>query len=167
MSDSRKNNDGSLQPSTQGTLTPLPPLPVPRFPRLHDLVDPVTFELYDQSEQLPPAKPAGLFSALLQDHVELLADDVLSHRDRYTPDVVKLVEDVLQTRKSIKSLTESERELLDRATLDFATFIPPKEAPQPVRRRASTRAAAEPDPIPVHGVDTPLEAEAPAYWWLR
>lgn len=164
-SDSVKRNDDSLQSSTPESLSGLPPLCAPRFTTLKDLVDPVTFELCVQ-EEAPRAKPKGLFSSLLQDHVELLAGDVVDHRDRYAPDAVKLVEDLLQRRKDVKTLEEQDRELLDRATLDFATFVPPKDPPA-ARKPAPKRVKQEPEEGVIHLVDTPPEAEMPAYWWLR
>jgi hypothetical protein len=170
VSTSPKRNDDSLQPSTQESLRSLPPLCAPRFPKLSDLVDPRTFELVDPAPMVPPARLSGLFSALLQDHVELLADDVTAHPERFSPEAVKLIEELLQGQKNVKSLADREREILDRATLDFATFVPPKDAPSARTTTRAEKAKAKPadeTEAPVPGVDTPSEAEAPAYWWLR
>lgn len=166
----KRNNDSSLL-STPESLKSYPPICMPRFPQLQDLVDPNTFQLLDPAPMAPPARLVGLFEGLLQDHVELLADDVLSHPERYSPDAVKLIDELMQGQKKVKSLADRERELLDRATLDFATFVPPKEVPParrtqraPVKRRKTEDDEAE---LAVPGVDTPPETEAPAYWWLR
>lgn len=168
---SRKRSVGSLPSSTLASLPSLPPPSAPHFPNFKELVDHRTFELSAAEEMAPSSShPVGLFEGLLQGHAELLAADVDEHPERYTPEVPALVRDIMERRKDAKALTGQERAVMDRATLDFATYIPPKSKPPSPPRRSAPRAAAKEEDeggTPIPGLDTPPEATAPAYWWLR
>lgn len=170
MSDSPKHNDDSLQSSTLASLTSLSQVSAPRFPSFNDLVHPRTFELSDLVETAPPMRRVGLFEGLLQGHVELLAADAEESPDKYSSEVPALVRALVEKRKDVQSLTDQEHAILDQATIDFATYIPPKPNVEPTMRRAAPRSRAKDDAedaIPIPGLDTPPEAETPAYWWLR
>jgi hypothetical protein len=140
------------------------------FPKWDEIVDPKTFEVLIPHEMGEAPEPQGLFSALLKDHVEILATDALEGPDKYNPQAVELLNEMLDGKKSTKSLTDTERKILDQATLDFASYTPPKQVPtQPVRalpvRAVKAREDTE-DADPTPGVDVPV-TEAPAYWWLK
>lgn len=169
MPSSPKYNDVSSQSCTPESLTSLPPISAPRFLTLDEIIHPRTFEFLEPVASDPPAHPQGLFDGLLQGHIEILADDVTSSPDKYNQQVLPLVHDLLQGHKALSAITDKERELLDRATLDFASYVPPKRPstappPPPARRRARD---SEESGTPIVGIDVPSEAEVPAFWWLK
>lgn len=102
--------------------------------------------------------------------MEILATDALEGPEKYNAQAVVLLNEMLDGKKSTKSLTDEERRLLDQATLDFATYTPPKQAaPLPARAlpaRVARESEGTEDAEPTPGVDVPV-TEAPAYWWLR
>jgi len=168
VSRSPKSNESSSPSCTPASLTSLPPICAPRFPTLNELVHPQTFECLISIESEKPARPQGLFEGLLQGHAEILARDIEDHPEKYNPQVLPLISELSQGTRSKEDLTEKECELLDRATLDFASYVPPKKSPStippPVRR---ARQAAEEEGTAIVGVDIPPEAEVPAFWWLK
>lgn len=141
--------------------------PFPRFPKLDDLVDPKTFRLSTPEDPSPPTRPQGLFEVVLQNHIDILAADAEESGEKYNPQALPLIRDVAEGKKTLQSLSEPERTLLDQATLDFATYVPPKqEQPRPVLKPRVESAPAEEDADPTPGVDVPI-TEARAYWWVR
>ena len=147
----------------------LPPLTAYQFPKFDSIVDPKTFELLVPHEVAEAPRPQGLFEALLKDHVEILASDAIEEPEKYNPQVISILREMLDGKKSSKSLTASERRLLDQATLDFATYTAPKPVVQPPRKELPARVKQEEsseEGTPVPGIDVPI-TEAPAYWWLK
>lgn len=139
------------------------------FPRLDDLVNPKTFELVAQENETP-ARPVGLFDGLLSGHVEVLLQDVQDHPEKYDPRLLPLLLDILSGGKKKNDLTREECALLDKGTLDFATYVPPRLEEKKKEPAQETKTASssiddgfeeqEPD------VDLP-EAEPSQYWWTR
>lgn len=168
MNSQQKPNRPSNDSSTQSSLTSLPTTRAYQFPKLNEIVDPVTMEVLLPSESPEPVQPQGLFNGLMRGHVEILAQDILDHPERYSPEALTLVQQILERQKSLETLAPSERSVLDRATLDFATFVPPsvkhERKPPPPKPRVRTQVAAVEEPVP--GVDVPV-TEMPAYWWLK
>lgn len=150
------------------SLTSLPRVEAYRFPKLFDLVHPKTFELSNEEtgSSSDPQRNVGLFEGLLRNQYEVLAQDAEDSPEKYDPKVLVLLREILEQKKSVKSLSDVDRALLDRATLDFATFIPPKkkETAPPPPTRPRVREVVSEDPIP--GVDVPV-TDVPAYWWLK
>lgn len=170
VSDSTKYNDDSLQSSTPGSFKSLPVVSFPTFPKMHEIVHPRTFEVLAPLENVLAMRPVGLFEGLLQGHVELLADDVAASPEKYAPEATALIQEMMQGMKSMKLLTLQERSILDKATLDFAAHVPPKTKPSlptPSPARAKKRDETPENAAPTPGLDTPPEADTPAYWWLR
>jgi len=163
-----KRNDNYSQLPDPESLTGLPTVSAYRFPTFQEIVDPGTFEVLLPAEENVVHRPQGLFNGLLQDRIDVLQNDMEEHEDKYQPEVVRLVHDFMEGRRKVESLSEGERSLLDRATLDFATYVPPKKT-QSSERQVQHRHSREIEPRdadPIPGVDVPSN-EAPPYWWLK
>jgi hypothetical protein len=170
VSRSPKSNESSSPSCIPASLTRLPPICAPRFPSWDEVVHPQTFECLGTQAEEKPARPQGLFEGLLQGHVEILASDAADSPDKYDPQVLPLILELSQGMRKKDDLTSKERVLLDRATLDFASYVPPKKVPPtvpppPARRRAAS--LEEESGTPIIGVDVPAETEVPAFWWLK
>lgn len=136
-----------------------PPPSSPKFPTFVELV-----ELDRQG--VPPPKSPGLFEALLGRPEPLYVDSV-EHPEKYSPEVVALLSELVAGTKKVSALNPGEERLLDLATIDFATAAPEKPKappPTPVRRSGAEERVVHEQPIV--GVDVPQEAQAP-YWWLK
>lgn len=137
------------------------------FPRLDDLVNPKTFELVSREPEAR-ARSVGLFDGLLSGHVEVLLQDVQDHPEKYDPGLLPLLSDILSGGKKKNELTQEECTLLDKGTLDFATYVPPRSEEKKKGPAQETKTASssiddgfeeeEPD------VDLP-ENEPSPYWW--
>lgn len=137
----------------------------PHFPRFREMVHPTTFELAEPIAETK--RPQGLFAGLLSGHTEVLFEDATAHPEKYDASVVPLLTAILQGERKQGELTEQELHLLDKATLDFATYVPPaptKKAPVAVVRKRLAVVEAEEEP-PTPGIDVPV-TDLPAYWWL-
>jgi hypothetical protein len=164
------------QPSTSVATSPtgslprlesLSPLEAPKFPKFDELVHPKTFQLGEVAS-LPTSKPQGLFSGLLGDEAAVLHRDATENPSKYDGQTAGLLEKIIQGEKSVKTLTDEERTLLDRATLSFASYVSPKPPKKESTRRVTQRAVLAQAPSegpPIPGVDTP-EGTPPAFWWL-
>lgn len=101
----------------------------------------------------------------------MLLQDAREHPDKYEPDLLPLVESLGAGTLLRADLTDREKTLLDRATLDFATYIPPKtsqDVPTSKTKIAAVEVALDDDWLeegPIVGQDIP-EGGMPAYWWL-
>lgn len=106
-------------------------------------------------------KRPGLFREMLQEDPGVLYYDALDHPDRYDPEVLHLLEQLVAGRRVV---TEEERALLDVATLEYATA--PSPAHEAVRTELVKRVEKKMQPTPETPPDGP-EADMPAFWWLR
>lgn len=163
MTQPRKPSSSSNDSSQLEGLAPLPSLVPPSFPKFRELVNHSTFEV--APEAVPEARPQGLFHGLLRDNYEALHRDAADNPDKYTGEARELLLQLVQKSKDVRKLTSAERSLLNRATLDFASYVSPrtvqKAPPAPARKKAERPVPPPPRP----GVDVP-ETDMPAYWWL-
>lgn len=136
-----------------------PPSP-PKFPSFVQLAE------LDRS-QPPPARSSSVFQALLG-RAEPLYIDSLEHPEKYSPEAVALLGELIAGTKKLDDLAPAEQGLLDHATIDFASATPekPRPPPQPAPRRAARAVRREPEAEPVAGVDVPADVQQP-YWWLK
>lgn len=162
---SRRQRQSSTSNAFSAMMGLLPPQP-PKFPKFAELVDPKTFEVAEVSGE-PVRKETGLFYGLLGDDVRALHQDATENPDKYDDHTVGLLTQLVQGAKDVRALSRQERDLLDRATLSFASYVSPPKAPKVQRPVVEKTAAEEPmDALPTPGIDVP-ETNAPAYWWLR
>lgn len=115
----------------------------------------------------------SLFDGLLGGQSEALQQDAADHPEKYDEQTRLLLHELRAGARKLQDLDPSARRLLDRATLDFATYKAP----------AAPRAAAPkaPAPKPVRTIKPRFDAledgrapqvEEPggvmtAYWWLQ
>lgn len=139
---------GSKWPVSGGVLEELlPQIPFPTPPPILKKV-----------EALPP-RPAGLFIELLG-RPDALHADAVEHEDRYDATTVKLLEELVTTRRAP---TDDERRILDDATFVFATektaAVSDHVKPSPMRRPVLHNEEEEED-------GEPLDAAAlTPFWW--
>lgn len=114
-------------------------------------------------------RPKGLFEELLGGNLAALYQDMLLEREKYEPEVVELVQQLMQQKRE---LTQDERALLDRAVLDFNRRLPVKAAPTkpPTQKKLEPHVEDEhegdlPTRDAIPGVDIPMGVEKP-FWWL-
>lgn len=108
----------------------------------------------------PPPKPVGLFEAVLQSRPEAMYEDALEHPDKYEDGVPQLLEDLASSRRAT---TDTERELLDRAVLDFTRKLP--AVPKPPTPPSPPNSPSNYEPGDTN-VFTGPEEEPTAFWWL-
>lgn len=149
-------------------LEPLAPLSPLSFPKFHELVNPKTFEVARETGPAVSSQPQGLFNGLLRDDFTVLYQDATENPGKYDEQTLGLLMQLVQGATKVRELTESERRLLDKATIDFASYVPPKPPPRK-EPPAPTRASSDKTPVsapPIPGIDVP-ETDTPAYWWLQ
>lgn len=138
-----------------------PPAP-PTFPSFIDLV-----RMETNGASTPPTKK-GLFEVLVG-QAEPLYQATLEHPDKFSEEAKRLLHELMVGTKTLKGLTPAERQVLDLATIDFASHshrasnVKPPMTPRTPPKRAPVDAAPE---GPVQGVDVP-PGEQEAYWWLK
>lgn len=135
-------------------LTALPPVDFPSFPTVK--------ELATSSETGSPSRPAGLYEELLQSRPEAIYVDVLDHPEKYEDGVKELASELVARRRE---LTDRERELMNRAVLDFVAR--PKDRPPAPRPAARASAPAARDDRELE-LDPPTTEgnDPPPFWWL-
>lgn len=158
-----------------------PPSPL-RFPTFKELVESDA----NQSQTLvtPPRRMNDLFDGILGTLDPLLAD-YQANPTKYGEETHPLLERLTHGMNSLERLTESERRLLNLATLDFYSATKPKveeprrpalelpkdgaeidgEGAEDEYEKTAHQDAKKPE-APVPGVDVPA-TELPAYWWLQ
>lgn len=127
-----------------------------RFPNL--------FELASAEETAEAKRPKGLFEELLGGRSDILFQDAQQHRDRYDETTLALLQDLVTGKRRREELTKEEREMLDQAVCDFASYVPPKETKR--TPKIEVRQSALKTEAPEHA-DIDIPAGTPnAYWWL-
>jgi hypothetical protein len=100
----------------------------------------------------------GLFEELLGGRLDVLFDDMARAPKKYELGARALVEDLVVRRLDLKALPGDQRELLDRATVDYAAS--PRVAPQPT---SGTQVPS--------GKRRPLAdvsaTTLPRFWWVK
>lgn len=143
-------------------LTGLPPVAFQKFPTVQELAA-------SDPPASPGTRPTGLFEELLQSRPEAIYIDLLDHPEKFEDGVKELVEELV-TKK--RELSDRERDLLNRAVLDFLAKPKEKVAPKPIPKKAVeklemdellTEELAEIDDAPAAPTAT---GELPAFWWL-
>ncbi len=132
-----------------------PPPPAPPSP-------PSLFEL---TKEPRPIKPTGLFHELLDGNHLVLHYDMLERPDLYDDQARELVDQLTDCRRRFDELGTVERQLLDTATLEYATK-PPVPSHERDRRQMVKRATQQLEPLPDDAPGGPEES-LPAFWWLR
>jgi hypothetical protein len=136
-------NPSSASPNYRAPIAPRLQLQnLPRLPKAKDFLGDITAHPFFQFVAPPPKQPTKtLFQELLGGRSEVLEQDALEHPDRYDEPVQVLLQELSTGTKKTESLSPVEHELLSRATIDFATYVPPPKAQVP---RVPTR----PKPTP-------------------
>lgn len=98
-------------------LTGLPPVAFPSFPTVK--------ELATSTEATSSTRPTGLFEELLQSRPEAIYIDLLDHPEKFEDGVKELVEELVARPRA---LSDKERDLMNRAVLDFVAK--PKDKPR-------------------------------------
>lgn len=142
------------------------PLAAPKFPRFNDIVSPKTFEV--ASAPASARRVTGLFDGVLGGNAAALYQDAIEHPEKYDEQAVGLLTELVQGAKKRVDLEETDIRLLDRATLDFASYVkPPAQRKQPTSMTKSAKSVEfteGPDEVPFDENDVPDGTQA--YWWL-
>jgi hypothetical protein len=101
---------------------------------------------------------------MLQGRLDVLVDDVARNPDRYTEEALALIARLAQGRQKVEDLSLEERQVLDRATLDFAKYIPPKPPPAPKKPPKLKLIGADVDGH-LGGDALELPGEMASHWW--
>lgn len=162
-------------PDFRAPIASLPGLEALSFPTLDQFLKHqagvAPHPLLQLSDAQPPAKPPSLFEGLLGGKLEVLAQDVAAHPDRYDESTRTLLAEISSSGKGLEGLTPADRAALDRATLDFAAYRPPRQAQERVRpptrpvRRPALLTHEEPADSRAPQVEAPGGVMT-AYWWL-
>lgn len=121
------------------------PPQAPKPPAPPSLSTPPALELADASR---PERRKGLFEALISDE-RVLYHGLLEDPERYEEGTSELLQQLVSGQKSKEELSDEELELLDRATLEFASAARPKShsnrrpAPTPRQEKLSPPEEAE------------------------
>lgn len=108
----------------------------------------------------PPRRRRGFFEELLQGQPEHLLQDSHEHPDAYDQETLEVLKKLYESRLSLETLSEAEKEKLDRATVEFFSATPRTRAP--VNNRAGQELRGPP------GLPAPTPVEGPvmdAFWW--
>lgn len=103
---------------------------------------------------------------MLQNDPAVLFDDFISHPDKYEPEAAELIQLLVSGQREVDDLDPDERQVLDRATVDFSTPYRPKKDSLPT---TPSRAPDSPPPLPMEFEDDDIPlAPNPmgAFWWL-
>ncbi len=149
-------------------MRPSPPLTAPTFPTF--------FELAGASvTETSPAPSKELFQSLIGDP-RVLFQELLEDPSRFDEGVAESLQELI-SGKPFNELERSQRDLLNKATIDFATNkrpTKPKEAAPKQRLSAAEKAAEEDDEPELewgsHGPRlAPPDAPSamPTFWWRQ
>jgi hypothetical protein len=123
------------------------------------------------TETPPPSKPTSIFKGLLGGSADHLMLDAFDHPELYDEQTRQLIADLGAGARTVSTLKPTELEILDRATLAFASGqrparTAPAQKPQPpVKRPRLMEAANELTDGRAPQVDIPGDPMS-AYWWV-
>lgn len=149
---------------------------VPRLPKLPTLEEMVVHERGEKLHPLmvtssPPPPPKSLFDSLLGGQLEALLQDARSNPQYYDREDLELLEQLAAGVKKLEALTPLESAWLDRATIQFSSFRPPR-VPKSAPRPPAPKPVAKKEQEPQGGSATMEELAAlspdglPPFWWL-
>jgi hypothetical protein len=137
--------------------------------------------MVDHPEAPPKDTAKGLFETYLG-NLSALYEDAHRHPDKYEEDTRELIDRLMHQNKGTEGASPQEKEMLDKAVLDFLGSAPPQ--PEPSTPKEDVGAAEQspvsleeergvwappPEEIPSEGIpgagDVPAGATKP-YWWL-
>ncbi len=154
-------------PSLQAVRPPEAPLPPSMSPSVIEPVEPSR-----------PGRNRGLFESLIADP-RVLFHGLLETPESYESGVSELLQNLVSGRRNREELTQQERELLDRATVEFATAKRPQQdggATAPSSQAAKTkRPLTPPEEVELiyqdRGPHIPVTADIPdsppSFWWKK
>lgn len=134
---------------------------VPKAPCFDDLV-PKALEP-PQPTLADPPKPVGIFVEMLGGEPAHLLLASRRHPDEFSPDVVDLLNGLYVGTHKVETLTPTELQLLDKATVQYLTTnwqSPSKQA----RRQPVRKTIQEPTAAPTIAASS--EQDLPSFWWL-
>ena len=130
----------------------------PRFPTFAELVQEDA-----EAEPASPRRDKGLFEALIG-NPEVLINDSISHPNRYDQEEIALLYSLVSGKEKLQDLAPAAREMLDRATLNYAQPYrerKPVPPPQSVKLAefAQEGSASTDSGFDISGLNS--------YWWLK
>ena len=126
--------------------------------------------LLQLSETPPPSEPTSLFRGMLGGNVDLLTQHAAQNPDSYEPLEQQLLAELGAGTRKVSELSPAELNVLDRATVGYASYRP-KPAPEkpkpkpPAKRPRLVEEANELQDGRAPTVETP-GGTMTAYWWL-
>jgi hypothetical protein len=108
--------------------------------------------------------PQGLFASLVGDPT-VLFDDLLRSPEKYEPQVEGLLLELMTGRKRLQDLPTEDREVLDRATLDWnrkTSSSPPSNSPTTSSETELQKTSSEDSEKPKKERDPEPEREIPS-----
>lgn len=165
-------NPGESFPDFSAPIAPVEhsPTAFPKFPSVQELLS-NNHPLLRLAEQPKPKPPSwGLLQELLGGELSVLANDVVFHPERYDDPARALLTEIASNPSRAQNLSDTEREVLNRAVIDFAAFKPqPKVPPVPPKRTPASVPKVlleeESGRAPQIEEDGPGGTMSP-YWWL-
>lgn len=150
------------------------PAAFPKFPTVQEMLEHEhglkTHPLLRLAET--PPRPTSLFQGLMGGRLEVLLQDAADHPERYDEVELLMLQELATGTRKLEGMTAAEREVLDRATLDYAAVRPPKDfknAPIPKPPAPKKPKLLEADQEFADGreplVETAGSVMSP-YWWL-
>jgi hypothetical protein len=129
------------------------------------------------TELVEPSKPErakGLFESLIADP-RVLFHGLLESPENYESGVSELLQNLVSGRQKRGELTPMELELLDRATVEFASAKRPKPhgGPPPLKQ-VETKKLTPPEEVELvysekgrHTPDVEIPESPPTHWWTK
>lgn len=140
----------------------------PKMPQLPSLPSPQLPDPFLPDDRPPNRPRQGAFKQLLSGEAGVLHSDSRERPELYDTRMNGILTDLVSGARPYDDLSEEERQLLDEATVRFATTpIKPKEqvrAQEQIIQRVVTKLApAPPPPKPPAAPEHDLQP----YWWLQ
>lgn len=129
---------------------PLPPglSPLPKLPDLPPLLKfPLKSSPEDslQTADVPGPSNGGLFAALIGDPL-VLYQHYLEHPEQFEEETIRLLMELVTRRKSVETLSQAEKKLLDQATVSFAQHSPSSSDSHSARHNVPSLPQSSTDP---------------------